>query len=74
MRREVLYTVTVINLSRQVWYKFTDASALKMDTNFVPKRRLILHIKRQLFFIIEEGLTKDNINVLQSRIDVKKIS
>ena len=26
------------------------------------------------FFITEEGLTKDSINVVQSRMDVKKIS
>jgi len=50
MRREVRYTVTVISLSRQMWYKFTDASALKLDTNFVPKSHLNLHIKRHFFY------------------------
>jgi len=48
VRCEVLCTVTVFNLSRQVWYKFTDASALKMDTKFVPKSRLILHIRDKI--------------------------
>ena len=53
VRFEVLCTLTVFNMSRQVWYKFTDAYALKMDTNFVPKSRLILHIIRHYFFIIK---------------------